>query len=640
MFSSRTLRFSNRAIPAINEFEVTRLLLFCWTFYALGFAKLLTCVCCTTELMLKWLANNFGSPKEISASLVVAAHAWSGRFFVRTAAAPSARNDGDRFQLLSQETAVFFLMRIINCQIEDNLQAKAPPSAAAALSVVKKRPHAKDATMCTQPDAKKFRVGAYASPLATGGSLPAKPLENATHENAVPVVQEFDVVVAQQPNHPGNQKFQGTNKLSLRISLFVTPRFTYIVVVGLALELMFQYRDEYASLDPSMRGLVHEAIFDSIRSAGGRFVSYCETQKQLSVLNRGQAVATIQMVLQELISASSSLAAFAPRPCQSPQMTKEEGVAVCCHELDVVFGDDSRVGHAGNRRLEGTNVGPNAQESLYGDAKTNSLPVLHCCPAALLSKYGKKTQHVNIVVDETLTMGRFLHFLQGRYYVLSRKEAIGKVHDLLGLMKSLNEWQKSTSRGNAGPQNHYDNAPLPALQNPPALRTNTGTNGPVQPAERSTTAVSQGMNVKSCNNNGTSAKPSNDSMSNFSQLRKAIASSLRRTVHLEPEAIAISDHAHGSSSAHYKCIPAAPAKVAYKSTEESLSSIPISLEEYSTHDDDDDDASAHERYMLNAAEFESPNGHSHETTDSDDSPSFKFHDILNEATDLVLGPHR
>jgi hypothetical protein len=152
---------------------------------------------------------------------------------------------------------------------------------------------------------------------------------------------------------------------------------------------MYQYRDEYASLDPSMRGIVQEAIFDSIRSAGGRFVSYCETQKQLIVLERSQAVATIQMVLQELISASSSLALSSPRPCHSPQMSRvasplrttnntspssrdaqwqEDQVAVCCQELDVVFGDDSRVCHAGNRWLEGTNVGSNTQESLYGVA--------------------------------------------------------------------------------------------------------------------------------------------------------------------------------------------------------------------------------------------------------------------------------
>jgi hypothetical protein len=201
------------------------------------------CLLLLLELMLQWLASNFGSPPEISASLVVAVHAWSGRFFLRVAAPkkePSSsaqRNendtggdDGDRFQLLSQETAVFFLTRIINCLLEENSgnQAAAPPPPlppppaaappASDLSVANKRSSADndDPTMCpTVPDAKKLKVEAQAlSPVATTPEISSPthkpPLENATASVVAPAVPEFDVVVAQQPNHPGNQKFQGT----------------------------------------------------------------------------------------------------------------------------------------------------------------------------------------------------------------------------------------------------------------------------------------------------------------------------------------------------------------------------------------------------------------------------------------------
>jgi hypothetical protein len=233
MFSSRTPSFSNRAIPPINEFEVRVLLLLCCLTFDALVPKGCSLFCIHTELMLQWLASNFGSPQEISASLVVAVHAWSGRFFLRTTAPkneqpPSSQRIGDRFQLLSQETAVFFLTRIINCLIEEknSLETGTPPPTA-ALSVANKRHNAEEDPAMLTPDAKKFRVGEYASRLVTEESLPTKPLENATHESVVPVVQEFDIVVAQQPNHPGNQKFQGTNKLLLRI--FVSPRFTHFL---------------------------------------------------------------------------------------------------------------------------------------------------------------------------------------------------------------------------------------------------------------------------------------------------------------------------------------------------------------------------------------------------------------------------
>jgi hypothetical protein len=205
-------------------------------------------------------------------------------------------------------------------------------------------------------------------------------------------------------------------------------------------------------------------------------------------------------------------------------------------------------------------------------------------------------------------------------------------------MKSLQEYSKLTTRDNAGPQTQNHIAP-PALQHPNASRTYHETNGLARPAGRSATAGSQETN----------AKPSDDSLPNVSRHAQASGRLFRRTVPREPEVISISDTVNGGSSALDKGKPAAPS-VACNSTEESLSSIPTSLEECSTRDYDDN-ASAHGRnistlsdapiLILNAAEFKSPNGHWHlnETTeDSGDSPLAQFHDLLSEAADLVLGP--
>jgi hypothetical protein len=56
-----------------------------------------------------------------------------------------------------------------------------------------------------------------------------------------------------------------------------------------------------------------------------------------------------------------------------------------------------------------------------------------------------------MVVDEVLTVGRFLKYRQGRYHVLSRRDAVRKVYDLIGFMRQLKQ-RASSIRTNPAKQ--------------------------------------------------------------------------------------------------------------------------------------------------------------------------------------------